>query len=77
MKETINATPVSPWRTKSGCWVGRLHKPTKLPSVDKDALRLQRALLGEKERVDWDGIAIVAGGVVIMLAIVFGPILAR
>lgn len=37
-----------------------------MPTMDHDALRLQRALLGERYAIDWDGIfiamAIVAVG---------------
>jgi hypothetical protein len=73
MKHTIKAAPTTPWRTKSGCWVGRLHKPAPLPNIDRDALRLQRALLGEKEPRDWDGIAIVVG-VCLLIALVMGPL---
>lgn len=40
--------------------IGLLYTPPQVPHHDADALRLQRALLGERTRPDWDGIAIVA-----------------
>ncbi len=40
--------------------IGLLYTPPQVPHHDADALRLQRALLGERTRTDWDGIAIVA-----------------
>lgn len=40
--------------------IGLLYTPAQRPYHDADALRLQRALLGERQRTDWDGIAIVA-----------------
>jgi len=39
--------------------IGLLYTPPQVPHHDADALRLQRALLGERPRIDWDGIAIV------------------
>lgn len=51
---------MTPYTTKSGVQIGRLYtKP--MPTMDRDALRLQRALLGDKPAIDWDGIAIVVG----------------
>jgi len=52
----------TPFTTRSGLRIGRYHTPAA-PAVamDADALRLQRALLGDKQRTDWDGIAIVLG----------------
>lgn len=41
-------------------------------SMDKDALRLQRALLGERATIDKDGVAIVAG-VLAFIAFVLVP----
>lgn len=41
-------------------------------SMDKDALRLQRALLGERNKIDKDGVAIIVG-IVTFLAIVLVP----
>jgi len=40
--------------------IGLLYTPPQVPHHDADALLLQRALLGERPRIDWDGIAIVA-----------------
>ena len=53
--------------------IGRLYTPTARPHHDADALRLQRALLGERPRIDWDGIGIVAFVllVVVMAVIVY------
>ena len=39
--------------------IGLLYTPAQRPYHDADALRLQRALLGERTRTDWGGIAIV------------------
>ena len=39
--------------------IGLLYTPAQRPYHDADALLLQRALLGERPRIDWDGIAIV------------------
>ena len=39
--------------------IGLLYTTPQVPHHDADALRLQRALLGERTRTDWDGIAIV------------------
>ena len=40
--------------------IGRLYTPTARPHHDRDALRLQSALLGHKPQTDWDGIIIAA-----------------
>ena len=40
--------------------IGLLYTPPQRPFHDADALLLQRALLGERQRIDWGGIAIVA-----------------
>ena len=45
--------------TKTGLLIGAHHMRLQHPYHDADALRLQRALLGERTRTDWDGIAIV------------------
>jgi hypothetical protein len=39
--------------------IGLLYTPPQVPYHDADALLLQRALLGERQRTDWGGIAIV------------------
>jgi len=44
---------------KTGLLIGAHHMRLQHPFHDADALRLQRALLGERPRIDWDGIAIV------------------
>ena len=51
---------MTPYTTRSGLQVGSLYTPPQRPHHDADALRLQRALLGERRRVDWDGLYIVA-----------------
>ena len=40
--------------------IGLLYTPPQVPYHDADALLLQRALLGERQRTDWGGVAIVA-----------------
>jgi len=40
--------------------IGLLYTPPQVPYHDADALLLQRALLGERPRIDWGGITIVA-----------------
>lgn len=57
-----------PYTTKSGVQIGRLYTPP-MPLPDRDALRLQRALLGEAPTVDWDGISIVASVAACMAAV--------
>jgi hypothetical protein len=52
--------------------IGSAYQPKPNTSMDKDALRLQRALLGERNKIDADGLAIVAG-VAIFLAVVLVP----
>ncbi len=60
-KQTIDVAPTRPWRTKSGVVVGALYNRRPPVHHDRDALRLQAALLGlPDDRIDWDGIAIVA-----------------
>jgi len=62
----------TPFTTRSGLRIGRYHTPAA-PAVamDADALRLQRALLGDKQRTDWDGLAIVAITLAGLLALVW------
>ena len=50
--------------------IGRLYIPTARPHHDRDALRLQSALLGHKPQTDWDGIGIVAGVLVVVMAVI-------
>lgn len=47
--------------------IGRLYTPTARPHHDRDALRLQSALLGHKPQTDWDGIGIVAFVLVVVV----------
>lgn len=49
---------MTPYTTKSGVQIGRLYTP-RMPHLDADALRVQRALLGDTPTIDWDGISIV------------------
>ena len=42
--------------------------PAQMPYMDRDALRLQRALI-DKPEIDWDGIAIVLGTVGFCVAV--------
>ncbi len=52
---------MTPYTTRSGLQVGSLYTAApQHPYHDADALRLQRALLGERRRVDWGGLYIVA-----------------
>lgn len=48
--------------------IGLTYVPQQRPYHDRDALRLQRALLGERARTDWDGIAIAAALIATVLA---------
>lgn len=50
----------TPLQTRTGVRIGsRVDKrPPQVP-FDRDALRLQDALLGNARRTDWDGVAIV------------------
>jgi|GEM_PF-4231826 len=50
---------MTPYTTRTGLQIGSLYTPPQVPYHDADALLLQRALLGERPRIDWDGIAIV------------------
>lgn len=59
------------YQTRSGLQIGRLYIPIQSIERDADALRLQRALLGEKARVDWDGMVIVLTVLFAVLAIGF------
>jgi len=49
--------------------IGSKYQPPKeAPYMDRDALRLQRALI-DKPQIDWDGIAIVATVVAFMVVV--------
>ena len=55
--------------------IGAAYQPQQRPHHDADALRLQRALLGERVSTDWDGVLIAACIVISLLALVLvGPI---
>lgn len=56
--------------TKTGLLIGAHHMRLQHPYHDADALLLQRALLGERRRVDWDGLYIVAVVAVVAAAVV-------
>lgn len=56
--------------TKTGLLIGAHHMRLQHPYHDADALRLQSALLGERRRVDWDGLYIVAVVAVVAAAVV-------
>lgn len=57
---TIEATPVKPWRTKSGVVVGCLYQ-RPAPRHDRDALRLQEALLDPRTAKPLPPVARVLG----------------
>lgn len=62
---------MTPYTTRSGLQVGSLYTAApQHPYHDADALLLQRALLGERRRVDWDGLYIVAVVAVVAAAVV-------
>ena len=52
------STPFHTGKVQIGC---KAEAPTRHEHHDRDALRLQSALLGNVARTDWDGIAIVVG----------------
>ena len=52
----MKPTPYNTGKVK----IGLLYTTPQVPYHDADALLLQRALLGERRRVDWDGLYIVA-----------------
>lgn len=61
---------MTPYTTKTGLKIGAFYQPPRdIPQPDRDAARLQRALLGEPTPVDWDGIAIVFGSCVLAIAV--------
>jgi len=60
-----------PFTTKSGVQIGRDYRPTTKPHHDKDALRLQDALLGNKPSTDTSGIVIAAVCAVVIAIPVF------
>ena len=53
---------MTPYTTKSGLRIGcKVEALTRHEYHDRDALRLQDALLDNASRTDWDGIVIVIG----------------
>ena len=46
--------------------IGCMYQASRPVYHDRDALRLQSALLGHKPQTDWDGIGIVAGVLVVV-----------
>ncbi len=50
-------TPLNTGKVRIGC----AYQPALRVPMDRDALRLQNALLCNARRTDWDGIAIVLG----------------
>lgn len=62
---------MTPYTTRTGLQIGSLYTAApQHPYHDADALLLQRALLGERRRVDWDGLYIVAVVAVVAAAVV-------
>ncbi len=60
----------TPYTTKSGLRIGcKVEALTRHEYHDRDALRLQRALLGDKTPIDWDGIVIVLGTLAAIAAV--------
>lgn len=60
----------TPYTTRTGLQIGREYTPTARPYHDRDALRLQSALLGQKPQTDWDGIIIAAVCLALVAAII-------
>lgn len=61
----------TPYTTKTGLQIGRLYIPKQRPHHDRDALRLQSALLGNRPNTDWDGIVIALAVIVLIAVILF------
>lgn len=62
----------TPYTTRAGVRIGsKVKAPPVYEYHDTDALRLQRALLGDKPNIDWDGIYIVGAVLLVILAIAF------
>lgn len=60
----------TPYTTKSGVQIGSLYTPTARPHHDRDAIRIQSALLGQKPDTDWDGIGIAVACIALLAAII-------
>jgi hypothetical protein len=52
--------PTPPFTTRSGLQIGSAYTPPQRPYHDRDALKLQDALLGNKSGIDASGIFIAA-----------------
>lgn len=52
---TQHCPPLNTGKVRIGC----AYQPKPNVHHDSDALRLQRALLGERTRLDWSGVGIV------------------
>jgi hypothetical protein len=61
----------TPYTTRSGVRIGSAYNPAPRVFLSNDDLRIQRALLGERQRVDWDGIAIVITTAAAVAALIF------
>ena len=60
-----------PYTTPKGVRIGHQYVPPARTRFSADELRIQRALLGERKRIDWDGIAIVVVMLTVTLALIF------
>jgi hypothetical protein len=49
----------TPYTTPKGVRIGSAYNPAPRVFLSNDDLRIQRALLGERTPIDWNGIAIV------------------
>jgi hypothetical protein len=54
--------------------IGLAYQDPRMPYHDRDALRLQDALLRNAQRTDWDGIAIILCVCVIAGALTWGVV---
>lgn len=60
----------TPYTTRTGLRIGsKCDANVRHEYHDRDALRLQRALLGDKTPIDWDGIVIVLGTLAAIAAV--------
>jgi hypothetical protein len=61
-----------PYTTRSGVRIGSMYTPpARGLEFSKDELRIQRALLGERTPIDWNGIAIVIITAAVVAALIF------
>jgi hypothetical protein len=61
----------TPYTTRSGVRIGSQYSPAPRVFLSNDDLRIQRALLGERTPIDWEGIAIIIGMAAIATALIF------